>query len=97
MVSGPEMQEMRAALERLEMKVDDLRDLRSSVARNSEQIAKIQVTLHGSDGRSGLLMDYTRIEQQMGAILTTIRWFGSASVVILCGILWKLASTGLSS
>ena len=91
-MGDPEVQDIRAAIARLEAKVDDLRDLKPQVVANTSSISRVLITLHGADGRSGLLMDYGRIEQQMNAILVTVRWFGGTSVAVLAGILWKLVT-----
>lgn len=85
------IRDLRADIGRLEVKLDDLRDLKPTVVNQGVAILALQNTIHGSDGSGGLLIGYVRIEQQMKAILWTVRTIGTATLVTLVAIFWKLA------
>lgn len=89
--------EIRADIARIEGKVDSLRDHGFRIHSVEQDVQRLRGLVEGGpDGRSGLIFQFTKIEQQMHAILWTVRTLGTATLVTLVGILVKVvASTGV--
>lgn len=85
-----QLEVIRSDVARLVAKVDEIRDLKPQVSANAAAITRLDRLMHGSDGDSGLVVNYATLSQQMKAMLWTVRAFGGASVVTLVAIFWRL-------